>query len=75
MKRPPHKEPARQDSPAPPIGATKAPARSRRPSYPTQPLADEAEVEFLRSIADICNARADEVEEAKAKRQARCTAH
>ena len=49
-----------------------APAASRqKPMYPTEPLADEAEVEFLRSIADICNARADEVEEAKAKRHAR----
>jgi hypothetical protein len=71
MKRPPHKEPASREYRPAPIDATKAPARSRRPSYPTQPLADEADVECLRSIADICNARADEVEEAKAKRQAR----
>jgi hypothetical protein len=74
MKRPPHKEPASREARPARIDATKAPARSRRPSYPTQPLADEAEVEFLRSIADICNARADEVEEAKAKRQGRCRA-
>jgi hypothetical protein len=71
MKQQPHKKPAPAASRQRPIGAAKAPARARRPSYPTEPLADEAEVEFLRSIADICNARADEVEEAKAKRQAR----
>jgi hypothetical protein len=71
MKRQPHKEPASRESRPTPIGAAKAPGRSRRPSYPPEPLADEAEVEFLRSIADICNARADEVEEAKAKRKAR----
>jgi len=71
MKRQPHKKPVSQDPRPTPIGATRAPAWSKRPSYPTEPLADEAEVEFLRSIADICNARADEVEEAKAKEKAR----
>lgn len=40
-----------------------------RPSYPPDVLSDEAHVEFLRSIADICNARADEVERAKAERK------
>jgi hypothetical protein len=71
MKRQPRKKPARKDARATPIGATRAQASSTRPSYPTEPLADEAEVEFLRSIADICNARADEVEEAKTKGKAR----
>jgi len=70
MNRQPHKKPGSKDPRQTPIGAIKAPARSKRPFYPTEPLADEAEVEFLRSIADICNARADEVEGAKAKRNA-----
>lgn len=70
MKRQPHKEPTPGEAQPAPVGATKAPASRRRPSYPVEPLAKGAEVEFLRSLADICNARADEVEEAKAKRQA-----
>jgi hypothetical protein len=69
--RPQPRKKRKPEAPRPtPIGAAKAPVRGRRPSYPTEPLADEAEVEFLRSIADICNARADEVEGAKAKRNA-----
>jgi hypothetical protein len=71
MKQQPHKETASREFRPAPIDATRAPAKSRRPSYPVEPLADEAEVEFLRSIAEICNARADEVEEAKTKRKAR----
>jgi hypothetical protein len=67
MKRQPHKDPTAGESRPAPVGATKAPARSRRPSYPVEPLAKGAEVEFLRSLADICNARADEVEEAKTR--------
>lgn len=48
------------------------PSKTRaRPSYPRDVLSDEAEIEFLRSVADICNARASEVEEAIAARKAK----
>jgi hypothetical protein len=66
----PRKERPPQDPRPAPIGAAKRPARGKRPSYPTEPLAEGADVEFLRSLADLCNARADEVEAAKAKRNA-----
>jgi len=49
---------------------SKPPIARTRPSYPSDVCSEEAHVEFLRSIADICNARADEVEQAKAEREA-----
>jgi hypothetical protein len=53
----------RQEKPDPP----NPPARTRRPLCPADVLSHEANVEFLRSIADICNARADEVEQAETR--------
>jgi hypothetical protein len=58
-KRPVPKVPQR-------VADSKHPVARARPSYPPDVLSDDADVEFLRSIADICNARADEVEQAKA---------
>jgi hypothetical protein len=66
----PHKEPApelRQETVKPSESST----RPRRPSYPPDVLSHEGNVEFLRSVAEICNARADEVEQAKSKKHHR----
>jgi hypothetical protein len=41
----------------------------RRIAYPREVLGEKSNVEFLRSIADICNARADEVEQAEGSAQ------